>query len=164
MKTNVDFPKSSSKQIQPRSKAEYTTANNRRTSRNAAALTSTGKSITVSSRQRGNPILKHIRVVSWHFSDIKIDADYLLGNGVCALFLSLKYHMLHPKYIIDRCTKISPHKFKNRLIICHVDVDDNESSLLQLMKLCERTAYTLILACTFFFFTIFVFFSTKFCT
>ena len=34
--------------------------------------------ITVSSRQRGNPILKSIRLVPWEFSDTIIP-DYILG-------------------------------------------------------------------------------------
>ena len=36
-------------------------------------------SIIVSSRQRGNPILKSIRLVSWEFNDT-IVPDYIIGN------------------------------------------------------------------------------------
>ena len=36
-------------------------------------------SIVVSSRQRGNPILKSIRLVPWEFSDT-IVPDYLIGK------------------------------------------------------------------------------------
>ena len=37
-------------------------------------------SIVVSSRQRGNPILKSIRLVPWEFSDT-IVPDYLIGKN-----------------------------------------------------------------------------------
>ncbi|EED23706.1 mating-type switch/DNA repair protein Swi10/Rad10, putative [Talaromyces stipitatus ATCC 10500] len=53
--------------------------------------------ILVSSRQKGNPILNHVKLVPWEYADIP--ADYVLGATTCALFLSLKYHRLHPEYI-----------------------------------------------------------------
>ncbi|KAF9602195.1 hypothetical protein IFM89_025540 [Coptis chinensis] len=42
--------------------------------------------ILVSHRQKGNPLLKHIRNVKWVFADII--CDYLLGQNSCALYLS----------------------------------------------------------------------------
>jgi DNA excision repair protein ERCC-1 len=50
--------------------------------------------IIVSQRQRGNPVLKSIRNVPWQFG--ATSADYLLSDVSCALFLSLRYHLLHP--------------------------------------------------------------------
>jgi DNA excision repair protein ERCC-1 len=41
--------------------------------------------ILVSHRQKGNPLLKHIRNVKWVFSDII--PDYVLGQNSCALYL-----------------------------------------------------------------------------
>src|SRR5205809_2179909 len=56
--------------------------------------TRTGPSaILVSARQKGNPILNHIRLLPWEYADIP--SDYVVGNTTCALFLSLKYHRLH---------------------------------------------------------------------
>ena len=57
-------------------------------------------SILVSPRQKGNPILNSVRSVAWEYSDIP--ADYVVGATTCALFLSLKYHRLHPEYIYNR--------------------------------------------------------------
>ena len=44
--------------------------------------------VTVSRRQEGNPVLKHIRNVRWRYGDIV--PDYQLGLNACALFLSLR--------------------------------------------------------------------------
>lgn len=57
-------------------------------------------SILVSTRQKGNPILQWIKSLPYEYSDIP--ADYVLGATTCALFLSLKYHRLHPEYIYSR--------------------------------------------------------------
>jgi len=44
-----------------------------------------GSSILVSPRQRGNPVLASLRSMPWEYSDIP--ADYVLGQTTCALFL-----------------------------------------------------------------------------
>ena len=44
--------------------------------------------VTVSRRQEGNPVLKHIRNVRWRYGDIV--PDYQMGLNACALFLSLR--------------------------------------------------------------------------
>jgi len=41
--------------------------------------------ILVSHRQRGNPLLKHIRNARWAFADVV--PDYVLGQSSCALYL-----------------------------------------------------------------------------
>ena len=46
---------------------------------------SSGSSILVSPRQKGNPVLQCIKSVPWEYSDIP--ADYGLGLSTCALFL-----------------------------------------------------------------------------
>ncbi|KAM0934407.1 putative ERCC1/RAD10/SWI10 family, RuvA domain 2, restriction endonuclease type II [Dioscorea sansibarensis] len=76
--------------------------------------------ILVSQRQKGNPLLKHIRNVRWVFADII--PDYLMGQGSCALYLSLRYHLLHPEYLYFRIRELQKN-FKLRIVLCHVDVD-----------------------------------------
>ena len=44
-------------------------------------------SIRISSRQKGNPVLKHIRKVPWEFEEGLV-ADYILGPSCVALYLS----------------------------------------------------------------------------
>ena len=76
-------------------------------------------SILVSSRQRGNPILKSIRLVPWEFSDTIIP-DYIVGAKAAALYLSLRYHNLNPEYIHERLKTftgkfVSKFKFRPHL-------------------------------------------------
>lgn len=59
-----------------------------------------GRVLLVNRRQQGNPLLQHIRNVRWQFADIL--PDYQMGLSTCALFLSLKFHMLHPDYVAFR--------------------------------------------------------------
>eukprot|EP00249_Psilotum_nudum_P012969 c24077_g1_i4 orf=610-1233(-) len=77
--------------------------------------------IVVSKRQKGNPVLKHIRNARWIFGDIM--PDYLLGQNSCALYLSLRYHLLHPDYLYYRIREL-PKGFRLRVILCFVDVED----------------------------------------
>ena len=71
-------------------------------------------SMLVSRRQQGNPVLRAIRNVPWQFDD-HIAADYVLSESCCALFLSLRYHLLHPDYLLRRIRELSPH-FGLRLV------------------------------------------------
>ncbi|KAL3655878.1 hypothetical protein CASFOL_000274 [Castilleja foliolosa] len=88
-------------------------------------------SILVSHRQKGNPLLKHIRNVRWAFADIA--CDYLLGQNTCALYLSLRYHLLHPDYLYFRIRELQKN-FKLRVVLCHVDVEDVVKPLLEVTK------------------------------
>ena len=64
--------------------------------------------IQVSSRQRGNPILKSIRSVPWEFVEGLVP-DYTLGTKICAFYLSVRYHTLHPDYIHERLKQMSKY-------------------------------------------------------
>ncbi|KAL6524672.1 Excision repair cross-complementation group 1 [Orobanche hederae] len=105
-------------------------------------------SILVSHRQKGNPLLKHIRNVRWAFADIV--CDYLLGQNACALYLrtcgngdilsgialhlaNLRYHLLHPDYLYFRIRELQKN-FKLRVVLCHVDVEDVVKPLLEVTK------------------------------
>ncbi|XP_019100047.1 PREDICTED: DNA excision repair protein ERCC-1-like isoform X2 [Camelina sativa] len=93
--------------------------------------TQTRNAILVSNRQKGNPLLKHIRNVKWVFSDII--PDYVLGQTSCALYLSLRYHLLHPDYLYFRIRELQKN-FKLRVVLCHVDVEDTVKPLLEVTK------------------------------
>jgi len=71
--------------------------------------------------------------------------DFVLGSGTCALFLSVKYHLLHPNYILRRMKEIG-RNFRLRVVVCLVDVEDNVKPLLQLNKLCFSNQFTLMLS------------------
>nr|GEX66212.1 DNA excision repair protein ERCC-1 [Tanacetum cinerariifolium] len=87
--------------------------------------------ILVSNRQKGNPLLKHIRNVRWAFADIV--CDYMLGKNSCALYLSLRYHLLHPDYLYYRIRELGKD-FKLRIVLCHVDVEDVVKPLLEVTR------------------------------
>ena len=98
--------------------------------------------IIVSTRQKGNPILNNIRSLPWEYGDIP--ADYVLGTTTCALFLSLKYHRLHPEYIYSRIRALG-HKYNLRVLLTMVDIHNHEESLKELSKTSLINNLTLIL-------------------
>ncbi|XP_036039282.1 DNA excision repair protein ERCC-1 isoform X2 [Onychomys torridus] len=100
-------------------------------------------SILVSPRQRGNPVLKFVRNVPWEFSEVT--PDYVLGQSTCALFLSLRYHNLHPDYIHERLQSLGK-SFALRVLLVQVDVKDPQQALKELAKMCILADCTLILA------------------
>lgn len=106
------------------------------------ASRSAGSSILVSPRQKGNPILALLRQFVWEFSDIP--ADYVLGQTTCALFLSLKYHLLHPEYIYNRIKSLAG-KYLLRVLLVMVDIGTHEDSLKELSKTSLVNNVTLIL-------------------
>ncbi|KAF7187427.1 Mating-type switching protein swi10 [Pseudocercospora fuligena] len=99
-------------------------------------------SIIVSPRQKGNPVLDKIKSMPWEYGDIP--ADYVLGVTTCALFLSLKYHRLHPEYIYTRIKNLQ-HKYALRIVLCMVDIQNHEESLKELSKTSVINNVTIIL-------------------
>ncbi|KAK9691866.1 hypothetical protein RND81_09G225300 [Saponaria officinalis] len=87
--------------------------------------------IFVSHRQKGNPLLKHIRNVRWNFAEVI--PDYVLGQNSCALYLSLRYHLLHPDYLFFRIKELQKN-FRLRVVLCHVDVEDVVKPLLEVTR------------------------------
>ncbi|MCJ1314117.1 ssDNA endonuclease and repair protein rad10 [Agyrium rufum] len=98
--------------------------------------------IIVSPRQKGNPILTNVRSLPWEYGDIP--ADYVLGNTTCALFLSLKYHRLHPEYVYTRIRSLQG-KYNLRILLAMVDIQNHEESLKELSKTSLINNLTLIL-------------------
>ncbi|KAJ4367490.1 ssDNA endonuclease and repair protein rad10 [Neocucurbitaria cava] len=88
-------------------------------------------SILVSPRQKGNPILNSVKSVAWEYSDIP--ADYVVGATTCALFLSLKYHRLHPEYIYNRIRDLKG-QYNLRILLTMVDIENHEDPLRELSK------------------------------
>eukprot|EP00531_Pseudo-nitzschia_arenysensis_P007295 CAMPEP_0116134930 /NCGR_PEP_ID=MMETSP0329-20121206/10920_1 /TAXON_ID=697910 /ORGANISM="Pseudo-nitzschia arenysensis, Strain B593" /LENGTH=445 /DNA_ID=CAMNT_0003629697 /DNA_START=141 /DNA_END=1478 /DNA_ORIENTATION=+ len=96
----------------------------------------------VSTRQKGNSILPLIRNVPIAYSPMV--PDYILGPTSCALFLSIKYHKLYPRYIHRRIAELRKD-FKLRVLLVLVDVDDNANTLLQLNTIGVTNQLTVIL-------------------
>lgn len=71
--------------------------------------------------------------------------DYIWGTTKCALFLSLKYHALHPQYLSTRLAELGKD-FVTRILLVLVDVQDSANLLLQLNVMSVRHNLTLVLA------------------
>ncbi|KAI9293006.1 DNA repair protein rad10 [Neoconidiobolus thromboides FSU 785] len=106
-------------------------------------------SIQVHPNQRGNPLLQYIRSCPWTWAEIDINRisdnfpDYLVGKGHALLFLSLKYHKIHPEYIYNRLNLISGYKLT--VILCQIDIPDHQDFLKELHQLSFNSSATLFL-------------------
>lgn len=112
---------------------------------NTSEKTKISGGILVSSRQKGNPILKYVRNVPWEFTD-SIIPDYVMGQTACALYLSLKYHTLNPNYIHERLKQLGTKTYNLRVLLVQVDVQEPHHALKQLMRICILAELTLMLA------------------
>ncbi|KAL2833264.1 restriction endonuclease type II-like protein [Aspergillus cavernicola] len=108
----------------------------------ALASKSGPSAILVSTRQKGNPILNHIKLLPWEYADIP--ADYVVGATSCALFLSLKYHRLHPEYVYSRI-RLLAGKYLLRILLIIVDIPNHEETLKELSKTSIINNLTLVL-------------------
>lgn len=102
-----------------------------------------GATVFVSPRQKGNPMLRFVRNVTWHFRDIV--PDFEVGEGGAVLFLSIKFHLRSPGYIFSRM-KALRDDYRLRLVLLLVDVEDNVKPLRELTDATARSGFTLVLA------------------
>jgi len=109
----------------------------------AALPTPSSNALIVSTRQRGNPLLKHVRNVTWAFGDIV--ADYQMAPSRCALFLSLRYHALNPTYIHERLKQLG-HTYELRVLLVQIDVKETQHALKELASICMLSDCTLLVA------------------
>lgn len=100
-------------------------------------------SLLVNPRQRGNPILKFVRNITWEFGDIM--PDYVMGQTTCALYLSLRYHQLNPNYIHNRLKQLG-RSYELRVLLVQIDIKEPHHLLKELAKICILADCTLILA------------------
>ena len=88
--------------------------------------------VVVNKVQTGNPVLKCLRQVTWRFGDV--EPDFVVGAAAAALYISVRYHLLHPGYLSARMMELAG-KFRVRVLMVHVDVDDSQAAMLSLSKL-----------------------------
>ncbi|KAF9978688.1 Excision repair cross-complementation group 1 [Actinomortierella ambigua] len=91
--------------------------------------------IVVSTSQRGNPLLQHIRNVPYEFG--QIEPDYIVG------LTSIRYHRLHPEYIYNRIAAIGK-SFVLRVLLVLVDVDTHQQAIRELTRIAVTSDFTLI--------------------
>ena len=102
-----------------------------------------GSTILVNQRQRGNPVLTNIRNVGWEFSVIV--PDYQVGPTSAVLFLSLRYHRLHPEYIHQRISSIG-NMFSLRILLVQCDINDHQAPVKELTKIALINNLTMMMA------------------
>ncbi|EPQ57397.1 DNA repair protein rad10 [Gloeophyllum trabeum ATCC 11539] len=103
----------------------------------------TGNNIIVNPCQRLNPVLEHIRNVGKEFGDIV--PDFQVGRTTGVLFLSLKYHRLHPEYIHTRIERLG-HSYNLRILLLMCDVSEHQDPIRELTKVCLINNITIIVA------------------
>ncbi|KAL9711936.1 ssDNA endonuclease and repair protein rad10 [Leucoagaricus gongylophorus] len=107
------------------------------------AVPNSGNNIIVNPCQRGNPVLECIRNVGKEFGDIV--ADYQVGRTTGVLFLSLRYHRLHPEYILSRIEKLG-HSYDRRFLLILCDIAQHREPIRELTKSCLINNITIIIA------------------
>lgn len=115
-------------------------------------------SIQVSNSQKGNPILTNslMKTIPWSYNG-SILSDYYINPTLQILFLSLKYHKLHPEYIWQRLKKMNKgstivttaNDRVLRMLLVVVDIDSHQEILRKLLNFCIKHDLSLVLAWSF---------------
>lgn len=121
---------------------------------NAAPLTQRKPTmVNVSKSQKGNPLLDLLtsKSIPWQYVSstvtTKILYDYSVRNSKrMVLFLSLKYHKLHPEYIFK---KMKPLQRQNCILLILVDIEHHEQILKELSRVCMYNGFTILLGWTY---------------
>lgn len=99
--------------------------------------------LIVSKRQENNPLLKYVRNIAYEWSE-NLRADFLCGAGCGVLYLTLKWHKLHPAYLETRCNDLNAFTVKILLVLSNVE---EPSFLLRDLNIaCYRWKWTMIVA------------------
>ncbi|KAG7699896.1 hypothetical protein KL915_000585 [Ogataea haglerorum] len=112
----------------------------------------TFSAIQINQNQTGNPLLQSLKQVPYEFNAKVKDVDYLINSHCVVVFLSLRYHKLHPEYIYNKIKKITyngNNRRLNRILMVLVDVDNSNDSIRELNKLCLFNELNLVLAWSF---------------
>ncbi|KAF8259041.1 restriction endonuclease type II-like protein [Lactarius quietus] len=102
-----------------------------------------GNSIIINPCQRLNPIVECIRNVPKEFGDIT--PDYHVGRTTGVLFLSLRYHRLHPEYIHQRIERLG-QAYNLRILLLMCDISEHQDPIRELTKVCLLNNITVIVA------------------
>lgn len=107
----------------------------------------TSRTILVSRSQTGNPLLEHLTF--YETSPLLRDVDYQLSPSCAVLFLSTKYHQLHPEYISTRLQKVRHARFEpgnTIIVLLLIDTENFQAPLVELNKFAIRNSLTLLVA------------------
>jgi DNA excision repair protein ERCC-1 len=99
--------------------------------------------IIVNKNQEGNPILNFITNVPWQFGEVF--CDYQVGRTTGVLFLSMRYHRLHPNYIYERLRQVGK-SYILRVLVLLIDIKDPDKTIRELTRVSMILEFTVILA------------------
>lgn len=107
--------------------------------------------IVLSHKQKGNPLLKYIRVAKLWIADgeyrDKISSDFHINSKVGILFLSVLFHMRNEQYIFERMrTMKSKGGYSLRILVLLADTENPESVIKELTMACFNMEFTLFVA------------------
>jgi DNA excision repair protein ERCC-1 len=108
-------------------------------------MASTSNTILVSKKQTGNDLLK--KLTRCPYSMVDIEPDFIVGRTTCVLYLSIRWHALHPNYIYERVNRLADN-FELRVLLVNVDHVEHKSYLMELTKLSIRSNLALMLSWT----------------
>lgn len=138
---------------------KQTDANTRNNNSRPTQHVQSYSSIQVSNSQKGNPLLSSSLMKSFPWSyNGQILSDYYINPLIQILFLSLKYHKLHPEYIWTRLKKLNRGSTiigttnddrVLRILLVVVDVDSHQEILRKLQDICIKHDLSLVLAWSF---------------
>ncbi|KAI6646378.1 DNA excision repair protein ERCC-1 isoform X1 [Oopsacas minuta] len=94
--------------------------------------------------QRKNPLIPHIRDTPWEVSDVC--PDFEVGERSCVLFLSVRYHSLHPEYIHERIGQEGMQKYNLKVLLVLIDMTNVKDILMELTQTVMRSDLTLVLS------------------
>lgn len=102
--------------------------------------------LLMNKNQANNPVLKYIVRVRKEFHSGVVLGDFLCTPGITVLFLSLQYHLLHPKYIYSRLEKNQAQlqQYKLVVLLALVDVSAHQAALHELQSLSIIKGLTLV--------------------
>ncbi|KAI0289060.1 restriction endonuclease type II-like protein [Russula brevipes] len=102
-----------------------------------------GNSIIINPCQRLNPVVECIRNVPKEFGDIL--PDYQVGRTTGVVFLSLRYHRLHPEYIHQRIERLG-QSYNLRILLLMCDISEHQEPIRELTRVCLLNNITVIVA------------------
>jgi len=95
--------------------------------------------------QRLNPLLENIRNVNKEFGDVV--PDFQVGRTTGVLYLSLKYHRLHPEYIYQRVERLG-NMYTLRILLLMCDITEHQEPIREITKTCLINNITVLIAWT----------------
>ncbi|CAB3408497.1 unnamed protein product [Caenorhabditis bovis] len=94
-------------------------------------------------RQEGNPVLKYVRNVRYEWGDIA--PDFECGSTFAVVYLSFKYHKMHPNYVYTRLSARGENNYKHKVLLAYCNVEEPRHVQRELNMMCYRQGWTLVI-------------------